>query len=59
MAGGLGMATGPVLGGWIFDKTGAYGGLYLTCLGLGLAAGAIMLAFRPYPRLPGAEPAVA
>jgi MFS family permease len=59
MAGGLGMATGPVLGGWIFDRTGEYGGLYLTCLGLGLAAGAIMLAFRPYPRLPGAEPAVA
>jgi MFS family permease len=59
MAGGLGMATGPVLGGWIFDRTGEYGGLYLTCLGLGLAAGAIMLAFRPYPRLPGAEPAAA
>jgi len=22
MAGSLGMATGPVLGGWIFDRTG-------------------------------------
>ena len=52
LAAGLGMATGPVLGGVIFDLTGQYGGLYLTCMGLGLAAGAIMLAFRPHPRLP-------
>lgn len=52
LAGGLGMATGPVLGGVIFDLTGQYGGLYLTCMGLGLAAGAIMLTFRGHPRQP-------
>jgi hypothetical protein len=38
----------------IFDLTGQYGGLYLTCMGLGLAAGAIMLTFRGHPRQPDA-----
>lgn len=51
-AGGLGMATGPVLGGWIFDKTGAYGGLYITCFALGLAAFLTAMTFRPFARDP-------
>ena len=50
MAGGLGMATGPVLGGWIFDTTGGYGALYITCFGLGLAACLISMTFRPFQR---------
>ncbi len=50
MAGSLGMATGPVLGGWIFDTTGGYGALYITCCGLGLAAFLIAMTFRPFPR---------
>lgn len=50
MAGGLGMATGPVLGGWIFDRTGAYGGLYITCFVLGLAAFLTAITFRPFAR---------
>ena len=50
MAGSLGMATGPVLGGWIFDTTGGYGALYITCFGLGLAAFAVALTFRPFAR---------
>ncbi|MBN9015875.1 MAG: MFS transporter [Rhizobiales bacterium] len=50
MAGGLGMALGPVLGGWIFDATGSYGGLYITSFGLGLAAFLIAITFRPFPR---------
>ncbi|MFC3182631.1 MFS transporter [Cypionkella sinensis] len=50
MAGSLGMATGPVLGGWIFDRTGSYGGLYITCFGLGLAAFAVAMTFRPFAR---------
>ena len=50
MAGGLGMALGPVLGGWIFDRTGGYGALYLTSFGLGLGAFLIAMTFRPFPR---------
>lgn len=50
MAGGLGMATGPVLGGWIFDTTGGYGGLYVTSFVLGLSAFGIAMAFRPFPK---------
>lgn len=50
MAGSLGMATGPVLGGWIFDTTGGYGAMYITCCGLGLAAFLIAMTFRPFNR---------
>ena len=42
------MASGPVLGGWIFDATGSYGGMYLTCFGMGLAAFAVAMTFRPF-----------
>lgn len=48
MAGSLGMATGPVLGGWIFDTTGGYGAMYITSFGLGLGAFAIAMTFRPF-----------
>jgi MFS family permease len=50
MAGSLGMATGPLLGGWLYDTTGSYGGLYLTCFGMGLGAFLIALTFRPFPK---------
>ena len=49
MAGGLGMATGPVLGGWIFDTTGDYGWLYIACFGMGIGAVLIAMLFRPFP----------
>ncbi|MGD9803831.1 MAG: MFS transporter [Hyphomicrobiaceae bacterium] len=49
MAGSLGMATGPLLGGWIFDATGDYGWLYLSSFGMGLASVLIILMFRPFP----------
>lgn len=52
LAGGLGMATGPVLGGWIFDATGGYGAMYVTCMVLGLGAFGIMMTFRPFPKAP-------
>ncbi|WP_210526708.1 MFS transporter [Rubellimicrobium arenae] len=48
MAGSLGMATGPVLGGWIFDTTGGYGTLYIASFGLGLAAVLIAATFRSF-----------
>jgi MFS family permease len=56
MAGSLGMATGPVLGGWIFDTTGGYGALYLTSFGLGLGAFLIAMAFRPFASVPASAP---
>ena len=51
MAGSLGMATGPVLGGWIFDTTGGYGWLYIASFGMGLGAAAIALLFKPFPHI--------
>jgi MFS family permease len=50
MAGSLGMATGPMLGGVIFDATGDYGWLYLSSFGLGLGSLLIVLNFRPFPK---------
>jgi MFS family permease len=51
MAGSLGMATGPVLGGWLYDTTGSYGPLYLSCFGMGIGAFLIALTFRPFPKM--------
>jgi MFS family permease len=50
MASSIGMASGPVLGGLIFDATGSYAGLYLAALASGLAAAALMASFRPAAR---------
>ena len=50
MAGSLGMATGPVLGGWIFDTTGGYGWLYVASFGMGIGATLIAVTFKPFPR---------
>jgi MFS family permease len=47
MASSLGMALGPLAGGWIFDTFGSYGWLYIGSFGMGLGAVAIMLTFRP------------
>jgi predicted MFS family arabinose efflux permease len=46
----LGMALGPLGGGWIFDRFGSYAGLYLGSAALGLGAVAIALAFPPFAR---------
>jgi MFS family permease len=45
----LGMALGPLVGGWIFDTFGGYALLYIGAFGLGLGAAAIALAFPPLP----------
>lgn len=47
----LGMALGPVIGGWLYDRYGSYTWLYIGSMMAGLAAAAIALAF---PRAPGA-----
>jgi MFS family permease len=45
----LGMALGPLVGGWIFDTYGGYSLLYIGAFALGLGAAAIALAFPPLP----------
>jgi MFS family permease len=50
MAGSLGMSTGPLIGGLIYDTFGSYAPMYLGSCGMGLAAMPILAAFRPFPR---------
>jgi MFS family permease len=50
MAGSFGMATGPVLGGWLYDSFGSYSALYLVAWGFGIVAVMIAMAFRPLER---------
>ena len=56
-AGSLGMATGPLAGGLIYDSFAAYGWLYIGACGLGLGAFLMALTFRPYAAQPIPEPA--
>lgn len=58
MAGSLGMATGPVIGGLIFDRLGGYGWLYLGSAGIGIGAFLIALTLGPRAQ-PGFEPVAA
>ncbi|WP_429818170.1 MFS transporter [Ensifer sp. B1-9] len=50
MAGSLGMATGPIAGGMIYDALASYTWLYVGSWGIGLGAFLIALTFRPAPR---------
>lgn len=47
MTSSIGMAFGPVGGGWLFDTFGDYHWLYVASAGVGLAAAALALAFPP------------
>jgi MFS family permease len=50
MLSSLGMAIGPVAGGWVFDNSGAYAWLYLGSAAV--AVGAVLLALlfpKPVP----------
>jgi MFS family permease len=47
MAGSLGMATGPIAGGLIFDSLGGYEWLYVGSWAIGLGAFLIAATFRP------------
>ena len=53
MAGGLGMATGPVVGGLIYDRFASYAWLFITCFCLGIGAFLIALTFKPFPKPTG------
>jgi MFS family permease len=50
MAGGLGMATGPVAGGLIYDSFASYSWLFIGSSALGIGAFLIALIFKPVPK---------
>jgi len=52
MASSLGMALGPLAGGWVFDAFHAYSWLYIGSFAIGLGAVAVAFAFPPAPALP-------
>jgi MFS family permease len=43
----LGMALGPVVGGWLYDSFGSYFWLFVASCAIGLGAVAIAFSFRP------------
>ena len=50
MAGSLGMATGPVAGGLIYDTFASYGWLFIGSFGIGIGAFLIAMTFKPFPK---------
>ena len=50
MAGSLGMATGPLAGGLIFDAFASYSWLYIGSWAIGIGAFLVALTFRPFPK---------
>ena len=50
MAGSLGMATGPIAGGLIYDSFASYTWLYIGAWGMGIGAFLMALSFRPFPK---------
>jgi MFS family permease len=52
----LGMAIGPVAGGWLYDAFGSYFWLFMGSFGIGLGAVAIACTFRPPRALRMAQP---
>ncbi len=55
MAGSLGMATGPVIGGLIYDRFATYSWLYLCSWGLGMGAFLIIMMYRPMAKATAEE----
>lgn len=49
MVSSIGMAAGPLVGGWLYDTYGAYTWLFAGSLAVGLGAVATALAFPPVP----------
>jgi len=58
MTSSIGMAFGPVGGGWLFDTYGTYHWLYIASAAVGAAAAVMALAFPP-PRPHDAPPSAA
>jgi MFS family permease len=59
MAGSLGMATGPLLGGLLYDNFATYSWLYVGSWAMGIGAFLIALTFRPFPKAQMATAAAA
>ena len=51
MAGSLGMATGPLAGGLIYDTFASYAWLYIGSWIMGLGAFLIAMTFKPVPKI--------
>jgi MFS family permease len=51
MAGSLGMATGPLAGGLIYDTFASYTWLYVGSWAFGFGAFLIAMTFRPFPKI--------
>ncbi|MFD0322591.1 MFS transporter [Lysobacter gummosus] len=49
----LGMALGPLIGGWLYDRYGSYTWLYVGSMAMGLAAASIAMLFPAARRSPG------
>ena len=56
MAGSLGMAAGPLVGGLLYDSFASYTWLYVGSWGIGIGAFLIAMTFRPFPKT---QPAMA
>jgi MFS family permease len=52
MVSSLGMAFGPLIGGWIYDAFNAYAWLYIGSAAVGLGAMFVALVLPPLPQLP-------
>jgi MFS family permease len=50
MLSSIGMAFGPLAGGWVFDTFHAYGWLFIGSFAVGVGAVAVALAFPPLPQ---------
>ena len=53
MLSSIGMAFGPLIGGWIYDTYASYSWLFIGSALVGLGAAAIALAFPPLPARKG------
>ncbi|MGX1171049.1 MFS family permease [Bradyrhizobium sp. USDA 372] len=53
MAGSLGMATGPLAGGLIYDAFSSYAWLYIASWAMGLGAFLMAMTFRPFAKPQG------
>jgi MFS family permease len=51
MAGSLGMAFGPLVGGWLYDTFSTYTWLYVFSFGMGIGSFLIALTFKPIPKM--------